>query len=551
MVAIQRSLDQSVQRTLRLVFVLMGGVVLAAFVAALAYGQFLVARLNTVYEDRVVPLHDMQRISHQINVRIPQRFWGGDYEALGPERAPLAADWAEIETIWRSYLATYLTAREVELAADVRQALDEVRVRLMPPGQGLDARLAFGREATAYGDAVRRLNDRLTALNELQVQVARDNLSQARDSSYWAAVIAALLLGAILMLAVFAQRVIAQRVVTPVEWVSRSLQRLAGGDAVRQTPRFPLSAEFSDLLDQIDRVRSFVAERQRLLQEEQQTSQRLRETQTELVEAEKLASLGSLVAGVAHELNTPIGVAVTVSSSLEEKRKALIGVLGSGGLKRSVLDAFLADVQQAGQLLTQNLERAASLVRSFKQVAVDRAGTHRRTFDLAQTADEVLASLRPSLRGRGITLVNDIPPGVSLDSYPGALGQVITNLVNNAALHAFAEDAPVPEVGRRVHLELREAAVGQILLRVADNGMGMGPDTLGRIFEPFFTTRLGQGGSGLGMSIVRNIVIGLLGGNLQVRSEPGQGTRIDIQLPTTAPRRDPATPQESVIYAVR
>lgn len=551
MVAIQRSLDQSVQRTLRLVFVLMGGVVLASFVAALAYGQFLVSRLNTVYEDRVVPLHDMQRISHQINVYIPQRFWGGDYESLGPGPAPLAADWAMIETIWRSYLTTYLTPREVELAAAARLALDDVRARLMPPGQGLDARLAFGRDAVAYSEAVRRLNDRLTALNELQVDVARDNLKHARDSSHWAVVIAALLLGMILMLALFAHRIIAMRVVTPVEWVSRSLQRLAGGDVGRQLPRFPLSAEFSDLLDQIERVRTFVAERQRLLQEEQQTSQRLRDTQTELVEAEKLASLGSLVAGVAHELNTPVGVAVTVSSSLEEKRKAIQAAIDGGGIRRSVLDAFLSDVQTACQLLTQNLERAASLVRSFKQVAVDRAGTHRRSFDLSQVVEEVLISMRPSLRGRGITLDNHIPAGVVLDSYPGALGQVVTNLINNAALHAFAEDAPAPELGRRVLLELRESGPGQIQLRVSDNGMGMGPDVLGRIFEPFFTTRLGQGGSGLGMSIVRNIVIGLLGGNLQVRSEPGQGTRIDIQLLATAPRRDAATPQEAVIYAVR
>lgn len=551
MVAIQRSLDQSVQRTLRLVFVLMGGVVLAAFVGALAYGQFLVSQLNTVYQDRVVPLSDLRHIGHIVNVRIPQRFWSGEYDSLTPGVSPLVADWTEIETLWRGYMATYLTPREAVLADEARESLDEVRGLLLPSGGALDARQAFGLEAAVYGDAVRRLNDRLDALTQLQVDVARDNLQTARDSSHWAMLAAALMLGAIVVLAVFVQRVIQQRVKVPVEWVSRSLQRLADGDVTRQTSRFPLSAEIASLVDQVERVRHFVAERQRLLQEEQQTSRRLRDTQNELVEAEKLASLGSLVAGVAHELNTPIGVAVTVASSLEEKQRTFATALGGGGIKRSMLDAFMADVLQASQLLMQNLERAAALVRSFKQVAVDRAGTQRRHFDLCQTVDEVLVSLRPSLHGRGITLTNELAPGLTLDSYPGAFGQVITNLVNNAALHAFEEGPPPPGVERSVRLELLGATPEHIRLRVSDNGCGMAPDTLNRIYEPFFTTRLGQGGSGLGMSIVRNIVIGLLGGQIQVRSEPGQGTQVELTLTTTAPRREATSEQESVIYAVR
>lgn len=318
-----------------------------------------------------------------------------------------------------------------------------------------------------------------------------------------------------------------------------------------QQPRFPLSAEFSELLDQMHRVRQFLGQRQQLLEEEQAASQRLRDTQTELVEAEKLASLGSLVAGVAHELNTPLGVSVEVASSLEEKRKRFASALAEGGIKRSMLEAFLADVQQASDLLTQNLARAAGLVSSFKQVSVDRAGSQRRRFDLARTLDEVLASLRPSLRGKGIAVQLQVPAGIALDSYPGALGQVVTNLINNAAVHAFADEEPDPTHGRCISLACFEAAPGLIGLRVSDNGSGMSEEVLSRVFEPFFTTRLGHGGSGLGMAIVRNIVVGLLGGRLQVRSEAGAGTTIDIQLPPSAPQRDHThDSQEAVIYAV-
>ncbi len=548
MVAIQRRLDQSVQRTLRLIFALLGGMLLLAFGAWVVYGHFLLAQVNTVYEDRVVPLRDLTLITQIINVRIPQRHQDGGYDLASDD--PLTQDWAQVEAIWRRYMATYLTPREEVLAAQARLSLDEIRQHLLE--DGVERSLGWGNEGSIYQQDLRTFNERFAQLGELQVDVALENLHSARLATYWAVALGAVMVVLMLLLSVLALRVVHQRVVAPVAWVARSLQRLAEGDVRPPDAGVALSTELSGLLDEVERVRHFVGERQRLLEEEQAVSRRLRETQAELVEAEKLASLGSLVAGVAHELNTPLGVAVAVSSSLEEKRKAFVGSLGSGGLRRSVLDAFVADVQQAADLLQHNLARAASLVRSFKQVAVDRAGTQRRRFDLAQTVEEILASMRPSLRGRQIELVHQLPAGLTLDSYPGAFGQVLGNLLNNAALHAFADGAAVPAGGRRVELSLIDAPAGQVGLRVRDNGVGMAPATLGRVFEPFFTTRLGQGGSGLGMSIVRNIVIGLLGGRIQVHSEPGAGTVIDLQFPLAAPVRDAShASQESVIYALR
>lgn len=547
MVAIQRSLDQSVSRVLRHLFALMGGAMLLAFAAWFVYGQFLLAQLNTVYADRVVPLRDLTSVGHTVNVVIPQRHAEGSYEGDGAAQA-LEADWQRIETLWSAYLLTYLTPREAELATAARRALDELRDHLKT--QGVQRSLSPGQEGAVYSRHLRTLNERLNALNELQAEVALAHLEKARRITYWGVVIAALLVLSVVLLAVYANHLIRHRVIAPVQWVVNSLERMAEGDVAKQSSRLPLSAEFSELFDQMERVRHSVAERQHLLREEQLVSQRLRDTQMELVESEKLASLGSLVAGVAHELNTPIGIAVAVSSGLEEKRKTFAEALAGGALKRSALESFLGDVEQAGQLLRQNLARSAALVHSFKQVSVDRSSAQRRRFDLAQTVEDILMSLRPTLRGRGIALLNELPPGVWLDSYPGALGQVVINLINNAALHAFDANGEA-QANAAVRLELLQQDSERVELRISDNGAGMPEAALARIFEPFFTTRLGQGGSGLGMSIVRNIVLGLLGGRIQVQSTLGAGTTVELFLPKAAPVRSSHTPQEDLIYAVR
>ena len=254
--------------------------------------------------------------------------------------------------------------------------------------------------------------------------------------------------------------------------------------------------------------------------------------QEELVRSEKLAALGSLVAGIAHELNTPIGNSLMVASTLVDQTKALTESFADGtGLKRSSLDSFLRDSSKAGDILVRNLFRAANLVTSFKQVAVDQTSSQRRSFSLSEVVSEILLTLSPTLKKTTFEVVQEIPDDLLLDSYPGPLGQVVTNLVNNALLHGFE--------GRttgRVTLSALMNGEGQIELSVKDDGIGIPPANLNRIFDPFFTTKLGAGGSGLGLNIAHNIVTGVLGGRVKVQSEVGQGTTFVLTLPTMAPQ---------------
>jgi signal transduction histidine kinase len=256
-------------------------------------------------------------------------------------------------------------------------------------------------------------------------------------------------------------------------------------------------------------------------------------TQAELVRKDKLAALGSLVAGVAHELNTPIGNCLTVASTLEEQTRQLADDYEQG-LKRSVLERYVGDASDATGLLVRNLERAADLVASFKQVAVDRTSSQRRKFSLAEFTDELVSTLRSSFRKTAIRLDFDIPHGLSMDSYPGPLGQVLTNLVNNSLLHAFG-DAGLGIENGIIRIAARDCGDGTIELVVEDNGAGIPAENLGRIFDPFFTTKLGAGGSGLGLHIAHNIVTGVLGGHIDVASTLGTGATFTLMLPVTSP----------------
>jgi signal transduction histidine kinase len=255
----------------------------------------------------------------------------------------------------------------------------------------------------------------------------------------------------------------------------------------------------------------------------------LRQTQADLVRAEKMAALGSLVAGVAHELNTPLGNGLMAVTALgDEVRKFRQSM--QGGLRRTALEALLSSVEQATDISTRNLYRAAELVASFKQVAVDQTSAQRRRFALAEAVDEIVVSLRPSFARTQYKVVVEIPAGLWLDSYPGALGQTVANLVNNAVLHGFEgrEQGTVRITGEALE-------DGWLLLSVADDGLGIPPHLLERIFDPFVTTKMGRGGTGLGLHISYNAVVNLLGGSISVRSIEGEGAVFELRLPTSAP----------------
>lgn len=256
----------------------------------------------------------------------------------------------------------------------------------------------------------------------------------------------------------------------------------------------------------------------------------VRAMQTELVRSEKLAALGSLVAGVAHELNTPIGNSVTVGSTLQFQVDDLAQAFEKGELRRSTLQLYLENAQRGTDILMRALTRASELIRSFKRVAVDQSSDQRRVFDLQTTLREVCLTLEPMYKNTPFDLTLALPDKVEMDSFPGALGQLVTNFVSNALQHGF-------EGRERGQMHVRAVAYGsdQVTLQFSDDGIGMTEDTRNRVFDPFFTTKLGQGGSGLGMNIVYNIVHDVLGGSIQIASSPDAGTLITVHIPVCAP----------------
>ena len=258
----------------------------------------------------------------------------------------------------------------------------------------------------------------------------------------------------------------------------------------------------------------------------------LRQAMTQLMQAEKLAALGSLVAGVAHELSTPLGNTRVVASSLGEELRTFAAAVESGALRRSQVEAFLSRGCEAVDLLERNTARAADLIGHFKQVAVDQTSRRRRRFNLRQITEEMLATLRPLFKHTAHRIEREIPPDLELDSYPGPLEQVIVNLINNSLTHGF--------VGRETGvIGIRATALNsdRVQLDYSDDGRGIPDQILNRIFEPFFTTRLGGGGSGLGLYIVYNLVTGVLGGTIEAHSAPGAGATFTLTLPRSAPHR--------------
>ena len=258
--------------------------------------------------------------------------------------------------------------------------------------------------------------------------------------------------------------------------------------------------------------------------------QNLKDSQAALLQSEKLAALGRLVAGIAHELNTPIGNSLLSASTLAERTRAFAAAAAAGGLRRSTLTEYVTDATEASGILQRNLDKAAELIRSFKQVAADQTSSQRRSFALKEVVDEVLLAHRPMLRKLPIEVASEVPEGIRLDSYPGPLGQVLANLITNAVLHGYE--------GRSegvVRISARPLGADGVEIAVVDQGRGIPEADLQRIFDPFFTTRLGRGGTGLGLGICHTIVTDALGGTIAVRSRPGEGASFVVRIPLRAP----------------
>ncbi|MET0858259.1 MAG: HAMP domain-containing sensor histidine kinase [Telluria sp.] len=429
----------------------------------------------------------------------------------------------------------------VGLFAGKERAVDGALVApgaLAPPnGIPVQAGLVF-REAGSAATSIRPV-----AVGKVVVYFSRAQIDAALASELARKVLEVLLLDIILVVALS----LSLRVVfRPLRRLSDGLFELAtrGTGEVEELPenRRDELGEVIRGFNQIQRrlqstivrIREAEDAARRSAQQTAQALQDLRRTQESLLQSERLASLGSLVAGVAHEINTPVGIVLTSASVLKSATDELHAAVAADGLKKSTVLRYLDTAAESARLIMNNALRAAHLIHSFKQIAVDQTSEARRPFALMEYVEEIVASLRPKLKTTRIELKFDGPDDLVLDSYPGAFAQVVTNLVLNCAEHAFSPDTP----GR---IEIHARLDGDIVeLDLADNGRGIAPELLDRIFDPFFTTRRGQGGTGLGLNIVYNLVAKQFCGTITVRSTLGRGTRFTLRVPRVTPQQDGA-----------
>ncbi len=256
--------------------------------------------------------------------------------------------------------------------------------------------------------------------------------------------------------------------------------------------------------------------------------EQLRTTQSDLVESEKMASLGRLVAGVAHEVNTPVGSGMTAATHLLDKVQEFGNRLQQGSLQRSELDRFLDVTQRSARIVQNNLQRAAELVRSFKQVAVDRSSEELRQFELCEYLTQVMLSLQPHLKKTPHQIHMSCGEDLRVTTYPGALAQILSNLVLNSLYHAFE-----PNTRGNIYIDIHFNDDGRLRLEFRDDGRGIPEAIRSKVFEPFFTTRRDAGGSGLGLNIVYNLVTKTLGGTIEIADSGSSGTTLLIEFPVS------------------
>ena len=276
-----------------------------------------------------------------------------------------------------------------------------------------------------------------------------------------------------------------------------------------------------------EKVRKRTEEVERKNRELHDAFTHLQQTQQQLVETEKMASLAGLIAGVSHEINTPVGIGVTAVSNLHERIDEIMKHYRAEQMTKSEFEEFLGAAKQLSEMTMLNLDRASEQIKSFKQVAVDQSSEEKRTFVLYDYLQDILLSLKPKLKKTRHRILIECPEKLAITSYPGAISQIFTNLIMNSLIHGYNNDTSV-EGTITITVETEEKA---LQIRYSDDGKGIGPDVLPRIFDPFFTTNRAQGGSGLGLHIIYNIVTRQLEGQVHCESEPGKGVTFTLSIP--------------------
>ncbi|ACA15487.1 integral membrane sensor signal transduction histidine kinase [Methylobacterium sp. 4-46] len=525
------------------------------------------ARISQIYEGRLAgPAREMSGLYALIE--------GSDAAGQAPIGPPLSKSRESFHAMMLAANAFSLSAAEAS-AAEVRRAaaairgtvpvmrdraatdvqsraLDALDARAQAVEAGVAALTAeFAAQGRLLKEEIDGNADRMTASIEAMGTHVRavEQAAQARFDRTLES--AALKLGGVALafvaLVAALGTLVARSISDPLRGLSGAMLAIAGGDYARKVPGAEARDEIGDMAaavavfreNALARLRA-EAELRRAKEQAEAALAELRETQASLIEAEKLAALGGLVAGVAHEVNNPVGISLTVASTLSQRCEAFAADLAGGPLRRSQLTGFIEAVQEASKQLVANLMRAGDLVQSFKQVAVDRSQDNRRRFDLGETCAQIIASLRPELRTARIALALDLPPGLVMESFPGPLGQVLTNLFLNAVRHGFPD-------GRAGTIRLAAEPLGsdRVVLTFSDDGVGMSEEVARRAFEPFFTTRRDSGGTGLGLHLAFNIVTHQLGGRITLHAAPGAGSRFVLTLPLVAPVQEPGRKRQA------
>ncbi|MBR1221126.1 HAMP domain-containing protein [Bradyrhizobium sp. U87765 SZCCT0131] len=451
-----------------------------------------------------------------------------------------------VETIERTIpVMTDLAENDLQRIAlqRLRQRTEALREGLSRLSDQFAARTALLRNSIDASQA-----ETIAAIDGLSVKMRqREQLAQEKFDQTLADISRKVLSISLLFLAliIVAGIVIALSIRLPLQQIMASMQAITSGDLDRKVQGTRATDEIGAMARSVEVFRENAIAKRTAEEELRAAKERaenalaeLSATQQNLIDAERLAALGGLVAGVAHEVNNPIGISLTVASSFARRSEAFAGDLSANvPLRRSQLEEFVRQSQDAAQQLVGNLQRAGELIQSFKQVAVDRSHAEQREFDLREATDQIIASLRPVLKKAPVTVVVDMPESLVLNSYPGSYGQVLTNLFLNAATHAFPDGRP-----GTIRVGATPRGADDIELVFSDDGIGMTTEVQRQAFDPFFTTRRSEGGTGLGLHIVYNLVIQQLGGRIRLESKAGTGTTFRIILPRNAMRGSDLTP---------
>lgn len=285
------------------------------------------------------------------------------------------------------------------------------------------------------------------------------------------------------------------------------------------------SSSLADLIGRAINAHAFKESEQELHDINEKLEQRIKERTAQLVVAEKMAALGNLVAGIAHEVNTPLGIGITASSAVTDAIKNLEKAMNEGRLSESLFKSFLQESYELLFMLESNLGRAANLIQHFKQTAVDHSDQNIHIFDVNKSLGSLVLSLKTEVAKYGVKVKLDIADKLTIYSYPSAWSQIFSNLILNSCIHAFKNNDN-PEINIKI-----STSKDKIIVEFSDNGCGISAENIDKIMLPFFTTNRGNGGTGLGMSIVYNLITEQLKGSIEIKSELGKGIQVLIECP--------------------